>query len=211
MLPTAQQYQKWSLWTSLIAILAGIISFVQPLLLTSSTERVERSKLLLQVAHELRYNHEWLSQFAVAYQSRTSMMPSGTLKTDALITLMNRDHGLVVKEAYGEEKYIYQHVMLLKDAGIKLGVTQSISEVTKLNINSLHTLHDIHFLNNFLFWYLRPLINETLDEQQLLSIGRQDFPTDVFVIKKVPVLNMKFFLYEKKPITAYIDYLGLID
>ena len=219
MLPSPRQYDKWSLpskwsfWAALIGIPLGVISLTVGLLplFSTDTEKTEHTRLVLQVAQELRYNHEWLSSIAVAYQAQSSTLPTGLLKTDALFTLIQREYDLVTKEAYGEEKYIYQHTLLLRDLGVALSSPQSTVELAKFNANSEYSIHDVHFLNNFMLWYLSPLIKETLEEHQLYSLGRFGLPADQFKITGVSPLQMKRFVTNGSPIVEYSHYLGLID
>jgi hypothetical protein len=219
MLPTRRQYEKWSLpskwsfWAAVIGIPVGIISLLIGFLpfFGQDAAAIERSQLVLQTAQELRYNDEWLSSLAGATHKRSSNFPVGSLKTDALLLLVQREHDLVVRGAYGEEKYIYQHVIQLRDLGSALGAPKSSDQLSKALSNSSYSLHDIHFLNNFLFWYIKPLITETLSPAQLYSLGWSGLPRDRFKIFNVPTLTMRYFVNNGKPITEYVDYLGLID
>jgi hypothetical protein len=138
-IPSRRQYEKWSLptkwsfWAAVIGIPLGLVSLVigtVPLFLPSSGD-VERNRLLFQVSQELRYNNEWLSSLAVAHETRAARMTVGSLKTDALVALVQRDYEAVVRDAYGEEKHIYQHVLLLRDLGLKLGAPDSVADIFK--------------------------------------------------------------------------------
>lgn len=171
----------------------------------------ERTRLVLQVAQELRYNHEWLSRLALAHRNKDPTIPVGSLKTDALIALIQRHHDWVVEEAYGEEKYLYQLAFLLQDLSIRLGSPSTIEQVTKFNADSNYSMHDGHFLNNFIFWYLTPFIQNILDERQYYSLGWFGLPSNAFSIEGVPVIEMKHFVTDGLPITEYSDYLFLID
>ena len=73
------------------------------------------------------------------------------------------------------------------------------------------SVDDIAFLNDFLNWYLRPLISDELTEDQLYSLGSNGLPREMFQIDGVSELSMKYFIDEGKPITQFVDYLGLID
>jgi hypothetical protein len=166
MIPTREQFRKWSLpskwsyWAAVIGIPVGILSIALGILpfIQSDTERIERNRLIFRVAQELRYNHEWLSEVAAA--ERAQVLPIESLKFDALMTLANREYQRVTEHAYGEEKYIYQEALKLKDLGAALDKPKN-TQVEIFNRQSTHSLHDILFLNDFLHWYLRPLLRRS--------------------------------------------------
>lgn len=160
MLPTRRQYEKWSLpakwsfWAAVTGIPLGLVSLVVGFLPVIGQDQaaMDRSRLVLQVAHELRYNDEWLSLLSNSIQRRSLRLPIGSLKTDGLASLLQREHDWVVRGAYGEEKHIYRHVLLLRDLGAALGSPKSGKDLARFRGGAEFTLHDIHFLNNFLFW-----------------------------------------------------------
>ncbi len=192
-----------------VGIISLLIGFLP--LFEQDTTAIERSQLVLQVAQELRYNDEWLSSLADATHKRSSDLPTGSLKANALLLLVQREHDSIVRGAYGEEKYIYQHALQLRDLGSAFGAPKSSDQLTKALSNSRYSLHDIHFLNNFLFWYIKPLVTDTFSPAQLYSLGWSSLPGERFKIFGVPTLNMKHFVNDGKSITEYVDYLGLID
>ena len=49
------------------------------------------------------------------------------------MTLATREHQRVTEHAYGEEKYIYQEALKLKDLGSALGSPKTFSEVNAFN------------------------------------------------------------------------------
>lgn len=219
MFPSWVQYNRWSLpnkWAfcaNVIGISVGIIS----LLITSVISHVqqetlneERARRLLRVAQELRYNDEWLASVAVALETGSSI-PSGSMKLQGLVSIAESDHKIVVENAYGEEKYIYQLVLRLNDLGVKFGSPKTRRDVSAFNGGSDYTLHDIHFLNNFVLWYLVPVISEHLDEQELYSLGWRGLPGDSFDIANAGRIEMKHFRNDGKPITSFGEHLGLID
>lgn len=171
---------------------------------------VQRNQLLLQTAQELRYNDEWLAHLCIAAAKPSRQLPIGSIKTDGLLRLMEQHHDWIVREAYGEEKYIYQMALELRDIATRLDSrdTKSILSVIK---GSEYTLNDIHFLNNFLFWYLRPHIEEGLNQAQIYSLGWNGLPQDNYKIPTGTALQMNRFLHDGKPITEYVTYLGIID
>jgi hypothetical protein len=218
MLPSPHQYKQWSLptkwsfWAAIIGIPVGLIALMLACVpfFSSDSSKVERNRLLLLVAQELRYNDEWLTSLARAYQLRAPTIPTGSMKTSALMSLIEREHDWVVEKAYGEEKYIYQLAILLKDLGGSLGSPNTVLKIKRFNVLSQYTLHDIHFLNNFLYWYVSPLITENLDQSQRYSLGWAGLPGKQFRVNGIR-LERKQFTLNGMPITEYVDYLGLID
>ena len=109
MLPSRRQYDKWSVpskwsfWAGIIGIPVGLVSLTISFLpfLSAEPTGTDRRLLLLQVAQELRYNDEWLSMLAVASRRRAPQVPIGYLKTEALVTLIQREYDSVVRVAYG--------------------------------------------------------------------------------------------------------------
>lgn len=220
MLPSRQQCRNWSLpskcsfWAAAIGIPASLLGLALPLVLAvqpTPTQEEARPRLLLNAAQELRYNHEWLTAIAAAHKNRASTLPTGRLKTQALMTLIERDYKSVTEQAYGEEKYIYQLALRLQDLGAAVGPLKSSAEIAAFNRRADFTLHDIHFLNNFLFWYIAPMIVEEPDRSLPYSLGWGGLPGKELKIASVKKIKMKYFLHDGKPITEYGEYLGLID
>src|SRR5262245_21275400 len=102
-LPSRSQFKRWSLpikwsfWAAVLGIAAGIGSLVPGLLslLSVDQEVAAERRVLLQAAQELRYNDKLLTALALALQSKSRNVPVGTLKTDALMTLVSNDCCLV--------------------------------------------------------------------------------------------------------------------
>ena len=219
MIPNRSQYRKWSLptkwsyWAAVIGIPVGVLSLalaVFPFLKTDAS-RVERVQLLFQVGQELRYNREWLAAVAVAVQEKRASIPVGSLKTEALMTLVVREYDRVTSQAYGEEKYIYQQSLQLKELGQSFGSPKTARDVQTFNRRSDCRLHDVLFLNDFLLWYLRPLLEKELDGKQLYSLGWAPFPDKELEVYGLKKLDMNCYMHEGKPITEFSLYLGLID
>jgi len=169
------------------------------------------SALLLQTLQELRYNHEWLSALALAHERRSPVVPVGRLKSEAITQLLHVAHSRIVEQAYGEEKSIYQLILKFEDLGTYLGTPKSVKEITRLKQHSDFTLHDIHFLNNFLLWYILPLAKEELDSLEDYSFGGGSLFSETFKVANLRKLEMKYFRQDGQAITRYADYLGLID
>lgn len=218
MFPSRRQLSKWSLptkwsfWAAVIGLPLAFLSVYLGLipLFAEDQALAQRNRLLFQTAQELRYNDEWLTNLCIAAAKPSRQLPLGSIKTDGLLRLMEQHHDWIVREAYGEEKYIYQLVLELRDIASHLGSAdaQSMNNIVK---GSEYTLHDIHFLNNFLFWYLRPRIEEGLNQAQIYSLGWNGLPQKNYEVPTGTTLKMKRFLHDGKPITEYLTYLGLID
>jgi len=215
MIPSRDQFRKWSLptkwsyWAAVIGIPAGILSLglaVQPFFQRDSAQ-LERNRLIFQVAQELRYNHEWLSDVAIAVKEKALSIPIGSLKAEALMVLATREYQRVTQHAYGEKKHIYQETLKLKDLSNAFGSPKTSMEVDAFNRRSTYHLHDILFLNDFLHWYLRPLIQKELEPEQLQSLGWRPFLGDRFHITGVKKFSMKRFVYEGRPIDDFSLYI----
>jgi len=191
---------------SILSLVLGIFTFIQP-----DEEHIERNCLVFQVAQNFRYNHDWLSEISVAVAERAQVLPTGSLKFDALMSLANRYYQRITENAYGEQKHIYQEILKLRDLGVALGKPRNYSQVELFNRQSMYSLHDILFLNDFLNWYLRPLIEKELNDKQLYSLNWWHVPVDCSNIDGVKTVHMKHFVDEGKPIENFIDYLGIID
>lgn len=120
-------------------------------------------------------------------------------------------HPRIVEEAHGEEKTIDQLILKFGDLGTYLGTPKSVKEITRLNQRSDFTLHDIHFLNNFLLWYVLPLAKEELGSLGDYSPGGGSVFTETFKVANLRKLEIKYFRQDGQAITRYADYLGLID
>lgn len=219
MLPSRLQYSRWSLpnkytfWATMFGVPLSVLSLVFSLTtyrLEQSRED-ERNSLLFQAAKELHYNDEWLGSVARAIEEKSYAAPVGRMKTEALLSLVVKEHKALTQNAYGEEKSLYQLALRLSDLSHALPVQINTAEVADFNRRSDYTLHDIHFLNNFLFWYIRPLILEAFSRNDLDQLGWEGLPGEVFTIRNLEKLEMKYFLDEDKPIREYAEYLGLID
>jgi hypothetical protein len=172
---------------------------------------IERRQLIFRVAQELRFSSQWLSELALCDQEGDCSPPAGSVKAENVMLLMQTDFDLVTKSSHGEEKHLFQLTLQLGELGKALGSPRSRAEVKAFNKRSDWTIHDIHFLNNFLHWYLRPTISDHLTEHEIYSLGFDGFPGEFFQIRGVKRLDLKHFEHEGKPITRYGDYLGLID
>jgi len=219
MFPSPKQYSKWSLpskwgfWSAAIGIPASIFSVWITYWPPKSDERDSRevSQLAFQTAQDLRGNREYLCDLYTAHGKGSKEYPPGHLKTEALAQLVLRDHEKVIQSAYGEEKYIYQLTQQLSDIGTALGSPKSSKDVRRFLSTSAMTLHDIAFLNDFLNWYLQPLIDERLTQRQLYSLGWNGIPGKKFHLCNDQKPDMKYFLLDGNPIKEFVDYLGLID
>lgn len=218
MLPSRRQFDKWSLpskWSfcaAVIGISLGTISLLFSMLQPHVTdkEKIERIRLILQVAHELHYNNVWLSNMAIAYQENRLRMPTGALKTNAIMKFMEREYDLIIINGHGEEKHIYQLTLLLHDLGSSLSSPKSVEDVKKFNLRSEQTLHDVLFLNEFMLWYIQPTALDAFEDGNYHSLT-WGLPHLKLKVNNTSALEMRHFIDDGEPITEYIDYLGLID
>ena len=189
MIPTKSQYKNWSLpskWTfwagiiTVISLLLSILAFFPDDEKEQFKKNNKMNKLILQTAQELRYNREWLSELAVAYDEKSKVVPIGKMRVDALLKLANSDFEKIIIHSYGEGKNIYQEIFKLCDLAKALGSPVSINDITRFNNRSKYKLHDVVFLNNFLNWYLYPLIEERLSSRQIYTLGWHSLQNDAF-------------------------------
>lgn len=219
MLPSRRQYSKWvlptkwSFWAAVVGIPVGIVSLILTLLPLTASDPViaERQRGLLKAAQELRHNDEWLSELSQSIRGRSERVPTGSLKVDGLLQLIEAHPDWLLGSAYGEEKYMHQHALMLRDLSLRLGSPESKSALAGTLRRLEYTLDDIHFLNNFLFWYIKPHVVENLSSAQLYSLGWNGLPTDRFEVPAGTQPDMKRFKHDGKPIVEYLVYLGLID
>jgi len=178
-------------------------------------KKLDLTSLLLQVGQELHYNDMWLQSMALAYQDQTIQIPLGALKTKALMSLIEHHYDLVVDESYGEEKHIGNLAILLKDLGKSFGTPKSNSEIAKFNKISHQTIHDIHFLNNFLYWYVSPKLAVNLSQAQLDALGWSrgwEILPRQYEIKGIKKLEMKSFTGDDGAhYVDFTDFLMMID
>lgn len=219
MFPTKKQYRKWSLparcsfWGAIIGIPLGAVSLgvgfwpvFQP-----DTSAAQRKELVLKTAHELRYNREFLTYLAHAVREGTSNLPVGKVSADSLVSLMEKHYDLVTKGAYGEEKNLYRLSLQLRYLSEQILPLKTLRELDEFQRKSEWSIDDILFLNDFLNWYLRDLIAHELNERQLYSLGVWGFPRDEFRIDGIDSLSLRYFQEDGKPITKFVNFLGLID
>lgn len=216
MLPTANQWKKWSLPSRysaiglLVAVLSILLFNILPLLKEGERGK-EFKRLLFQATNELRYNREYLHGLAHALRSKQSPIPIGNIKYEALLDLLGKNYKRLAPDAYGEEKYIYQLAMKLRDASSALGGPRSQRDLLQFNGRYEMTIDDLLFLSGFLNWYLGPLAKSELSKYELDSLGWDGIPGRTFAPSGINTLHMRFFVDEGKPITDFALYLGLID
>jgi hypothetical protein len=142
------------------------------------------------------------------------VFPPGFLKYEGLINLAKHYYQQITAHAIGEQKHLYQEILRLRDLGALLGSPRNCSQIESFNKQSTYSLHDILFLNDFLHWYLRPMIEEELQTEPLYLLYLLDWlsiPTDCFRMDCVNTIELKHFVDEGKPIEEFGYYLGLID
>lgn len=219
MVPTRTQFRKWSLPAkcSYVGAVIGIPLAVLSILLGALTtlwpdpQQVKTRSLVFRVAQELRYNSNWLRDVLVATESGDISFPSGFIRTEGLIHLMEQEHDKATQWSYGEEKYIYQHALHLNTLGNALGIVRTKEDLLRFYANSEHNLADTIFLNDFLRWYLAPLFEDTLNTRQVSSLGWGAFGYDRFRVEDVNGTDRRCFFDGQKPVVEFSHYLGLID
>lgn len=216
--PTVAQYKKWSMptkwgfWSALIGIPTGILGLllgVMPLL--NDPRREARSNDLFKAAQELLYNREYLSAVSLSLNSNSASLTLGSIKTNALIHVFDKHFGLVTNDAYGEQKHLYQLTLTLKDIGTQIDRVSRPTELKGLIRKSEFSADDILFLNDFLLWYLKPILNDELTLEQKSTFGPLNLPNETFVILGPKEAHLKYFQADGRPISKFSDYLGLID
>ena len=219
MLPSRKQYQRWTLpskwtfWAGLMAIASLALALAGLVPDRSEEKRQEREigNLIFQATQELRYNSEWLSSLAVQHENKSQPLSTGKMKTGALVKLTNSEFERIVQYSYGEEKHIYQEIYKLSDLALALDSPKNHKALKDFDSTSEYTLHDVIFLNDFLWWYLTPLAEDTLTQKQLYSMGWKPFPGREFEIYGVDEIQLRNFVDRGKPITEFGHYLGLLD
>jgi hypothetical protein len=212
MFPTLNQHRKWSLptkwtfWATVIGLPISLMSFLigLPLWEASDPGRQQREMLVFRTTQELSYNFRWLSQIAQAYKLNNEAMPIGRMKVSGLIELLRQDYPKVIESEYGEGDKIYELSLLLKDAALTLNAVSKSSEVRAFSNRPDMTLHDVIFLNNFLWWYVA--------EMEVAGDGLYiPKPGDRFHVEGIDHLEMKHFVDEGGPLQNYGHWLGLLD
>ena len=194
----------------IVSLVIAFIGFI-PDPSESNRYKKEVANLVLQATQELRYNSELLKGIAVGCENTIQPMPVGQMKVGALVKLANSEFERIVQYSYGEEKYIYQEIYRLGDLAVALGSPRPRKAIATFNSSSEYTLHDVIFLNNFLWWYLTPVAKEILSHKQLFSMGWTPFSRREFSIEGVKELKLRYFMDGDEPILEYTHYLSLLD
>jgi hypothetical protein len=219
LMPSRKQYQEWSTLnkctyiSGVLGIMIGFASLALGFLSANSSQEEENMKrLIFHVVQDLRYNHEWLSKVAVAYEKRYFEIPPGYLRVDSLLLLAYLDYSLLTQYAYGEEKNIYQEILNLKNLGETFGRPMRCAQIDSFENQTPYCVQDIIFLNDFFLWYLRPLVDETLQPQLIRSLYCPNTRwTSRSYVPGIEELRLKYFVAEGEPIIEFIDYLGILD
>ena len=223
MIPSAHQFRRWTLptrWTfaasigSLIGVVLAVVALwvaiAGPSLERERERTTERHALAFQAAQELRSNSELLAQIGSLEADETLSLGTDPYSADALQALISGHFSELTKDAYGEEKYIYQEVLRL---GRWLNAMSSLSTseaVSHWNRTQEFTVHDALFLNDFLWWYLHSTIEDDLSDAQKRGLGWGSYPQDVFQVPSASS-QLKQFVVDGRPISGFSDYLGLLD
>jgi hypothetical protein len=219
--PTTFQYRKWTLptkwsfWSAVVGIPSGLMGLVALVFtifpLISDSQRDLHSLEFFKAAQELRYNREYLSTLSTAIKSNAYQLPPGSIKAVATLQLFDKHFELITRFAHGEQKHLYQLSLKLKDLGDQISRASKPFDLKNSFAESEFSLDDVMFLNEFLLWYLMPTIEEKLSNEQKRAFGPLDMPGSTFIASGTKALNLRYFQNDGKPITEFVDYLGLID
>ncbi len=223
MIPKIRQFRQWALPTrwSVVASLATVVGAMLAALALwvavtgPSHERAlekseERQILIFRAAQELRSNSDLLTQLVAMKGNETVRLGLSPYSVESLRILTSGHFDEVTKNSYGEEKYIYQEVLRLDRWLDAISILDSAESVSKSNLESEFTIYDALFLNDFLWWYLYPIIDEQLTAEQKQGLGWEPYPRSSF---RIPAdqAGLKQFVLDGQPISDFSDYLGYID
>jgi len=227
MLPRRRQWSKWSLpskysaWSLLVSIVGTLITvwaiWEFNIRADASVENRKFHSLLFQSMHELRSTKEALCDIAsgldrLAMSIAYPELPVRRPKVAATIELARHYHERIIKESYGDEKYILQLFFRLEDVAKALNKAHTWEAIVAFRQNGEMSIVDALFLASFLNWYLRPFAEDTLTSLEVSSLGWQPFPRDALTsVCKVDPQKIRFFRYDGKPVTNFAHYLGYID
>jgi hypothetical protein len=114
------------------------------------TSAAQRKALVFKIAHELRYNREFLIYLAHAVREGTSNLPVGKVSADSLAALMEKHHDLVTRGAYGEDKNLYSLSLQLRYLSEQILPLKTLGELDEFQKKREWSIDDIRFLNDFL-------------------------------------------------------------
>lgn len=222
LIPTRQQWKRWSLPSKLTAIgtLIGVISLglvLLPMMTKPSSGGAEGDsnreyrRLLLASAQELRSNRDCFDKYRLYLSDAAAHSPVCMIGLDHTRKLFADHHSQVIAHSYGEQKYLFQEVLQLDASSRLLPVPVSRGSLAQWNETHEMTVDDLAFISGFLFWYLVGLASTELDEREYHSLGWFAASPQFVPASEGGNLRMRRYLFEGEPITDYRDYLGLID
>ncbi len=187
MLPNADQWKRWSLpskyaLVGLILSLIGIL-IALPSLAPEATTKVQRFALF----NELFSNNETLAVCVEQPQCASS-----TLSYSVTRQAFDEHFEEIASEAYGEETHLVEIVASLNRASRQGTILRSEART-------------LRFQNLFLIWYLQPNWEKKLSDRE-----RNSF-TWRLPIKDCVNDGSTFVVYDGKPVTCFLDYLGYLD
>ena len=184
MIPKVRLFRQWA-WPTRWSVLASVATVVGVMLAAlalwvavtgPSHERAlekseERRILIFRAAQELRSNSDLLTQLVAMKGNETVRLDRSRYSVEALKILMSEHFDEVTKNAYGEEKYIYQHILRLDRWLDAISILNSAESVSRWDRDSEFTAYDALFLNDFIWWYLYPIIDDQLTVEQKRGLG----------------------------------------
>lgn len=166
---------------------------------------------LFAAAQEMRKNNEHLLSLSSALRKKDSLIPAGAVSVDRTLRLFEKHYGQVTKYSYGEDKYVFQLAYQLDDIGKRINGIESAQALLEWNKKYEMTVDDAAFLAGFIAWYLAHVARQELNSDQMYALGIDVSSSTFALYDSDDSPDMRYFLYEGKPILDYGLYLGLID
>ncbi|MBA2501980.1 MAG: hypothetical protein H0V27_03785 [Pyrinomonadaceae bacterium] len=167
--------------------------------------------LLFLAAQELRNDNEYLRRVSAYLKNPNIDAPVGTVQYENTLLLFNKYYAEITRDSYGEEKYLYQHVIWLRDTASVFATLGSRQDLLDWNDTSEMTVDDFAFLTGFLNWYVSIQAMHELPRNLTYSINEGSLMKQFVGDADVGTVKMRGFTHEGQPITNYCDYLSLID
>jgi hypothetical protein len=178
--------------------------------LESQNENIEK-ELLLQSLQELRNSKEYLLDVRDYVNLKSDKIPIGKIKYQSVLKLIEGNYELITKNSSGEEKYIYQLILKLKDISDIFENCHTREDYKKWNSKYEMTIDDIAFFTGFLSWYMNCTAKGELTEDEIHTLGWDATTTQFVTPEETKNLKMRYFVYENLPITDYMEFLASID
>lgn len=219
MIPGRNQFRRWQLptqWSFLasiatligliVAILAFLASFYLPIADRQESGAAERRTALFTAGHELRHNSELIAEILTDQSQNGVVLGAEPYSTEATQNLLSTHYDQLTEESLGEDRYLYQQLLLLNEWLSAIQGVRSKADVRKWDANSSFTVADVLFLNDFIWWYLHPAFQEHLPTTKFRSPGYPDKPFQDAIASS----QTRRFTHEGERL-EFVGYLGLLD